>query len=459
MFKLVPIWAHNYKEYWDSIRNRNIWFIHLRYSAVLMLGMIFILSKYLLKVEFSVVQFRAFIIITVSIFIYNVGLHFLRNHLSCTPGKFNPLHFSLLQMLLDLTALTHLVHYTGGIETPLYMLFIFHMIIGSLILPRSVIFFIATFFTILFATMVSLEYCDVINHHHIKALHLDEHSKNFNYIISSLGIFVFTIYTSVFITSRIASRLYKRERQLKETLEQLNEAEKSKQKYIMGVVHEIKSPIAAAQSLIEIIRKGYVSPIDEKVEAKLERAKIRTDEAITLINNILRISKLKLLGEVSHDDIDVIKVLQKIIEDKKEILTQKNIKLFYDNKTTLSSIIKGDEILYELIFSNILGNSIKYSNENSQIEILVDTVDKQLSIQFSDNGIGIPKKDLDKISSQFYRASNITSGKFEGSGLGLSLVREILDKLNGSMQIISPSKIGSEKFPGTTVKITLPYSE
>lgn len=459
MFKLVPIWAHNYKEYWDSIRNRNIWFIHLRYGAVLMLGVIFVLSKHLLNVEFSEIQFQAFTIITLSIFIYNILLHFLRNYLSCTPGKFNPLHFSLLQMLLDLTTLTLLVHFTGSIETPLYMLFIFHMIIGSLILPRGVIFSIATIITLVFITMVILEYNDIITHHHIRDLHLDEHSKNFNYIISSLGIFVFTIYTSVFITSRIASRLYKRERQLKETLEQLNEAEKSKQKYIMGVVHEIKTPIAAAQSLIEIIRKGYVSSIDKKVEAKLERAKIRTDEAITLINNILRISKLKLLGEVSQEDVDVIKVLQKIIKDRKEILLQKNINLSYVNKAVSSITIKGDEVLYELIFSNVLGNSIKYSNEDSKIEVLVKKSNNQISIEISDSGIGIPEKDLEKISSQFYRASNITSGKFEGSGLGLSLVKEILEKLNGSMEILSPSKIGNDKSPGTTVKITLPYSE
>ncbi|MEE9432078.1 MAG: HAMP domain-containing sensor histidine kinase [Melioribacteraceae bacterium] len=459
MFKLVPTWAYNYQEFWDSIRNRNLWLIHLRFSAVLMLLVIFLTSLYLLNVEFSRIQYRAFIVITIAITTYNLFLYFIRSRLTCTPGKFNPLHFSLLQIVLDLISLILLVHFTGTIETPLYMLFIFHMIIGSLILPRSVIFLIATIVLMVFTSMVAFEYYDIITHHHITALHLDEHSKNFNYIISSLGIFIFTIYTSVFITSRIVGKLYKREKQLKETLEQLNEAEKSKQKYIMGVVHEIKTPIAAAQSMIEIIRNGYVSEIDDKVKSKLDRAKIRNDEAITLINNILRISKLKLLGEVVQEEVDIIKVLRKIVEDRKELLSQKNIDLNYEDGTTIKPIVKGDEVLYELIFSNILGNSIKYSEENSRIEILVDKTKNNLLIEFSDRGIGIPKEDLEKIASQFYRASNITSGKFEGSGLGLSLVKEILEKLNGSMKISSPSKIGSEKFPGTTVNIKIPFSE
>jgi signal transduction histidine kinase len=459
MFNLVPAWAHNYKEFWDSIRNRNLWLIHLRYSAVLMLIAIFLISVYSLKIEFSDIQIKVFIIITLTIVSYNILFHVFRSYLTCTPGKFNPLHFSLLQIVLDLISLMLLIHFTGTIETPLYMLFIFHMIIGSLILPRSVIFFIATILLLVFTSIVSLEFSDLITHHHISALHLDEHSKNLNYIVSSLGMFIFTIYASVFITSRIAGRLYRREKQLKKTLEQLNQAEKSKQKYIMGVVHEIKTPIAASQSIIEIIRKGYVSEIDDKVKSKLDRAKIRNDEAITLINNILRISKLKLLGEVAQEDVDIIKVLQKIVEDRKEILSQKNIELSYKNRTTTHHIVKGDEVLYELIFSNVISNSIKYSEENSRIEIFVHEIDNELLIELSDRGIGIPKEDLENISNQFYRASNITSGKFEGSGLGLSLEKEILEKLNGSMEISSPSRIGNEKFPGTTVNIKLPFSE
>jgi len=459
MIKLVPTWAYDYKEFWDSIRNRNLWFIHLRYSAIIMLLAIFVIATTVLKIEFSFIQLKSFIVITLTITFYNLFFHFIRKYLKNTPNKFNPLHLSLLQIVLDLISLTLLVHFTGSIESPLYRLYIFHMIIGSLILPRNVILFIATAVIIIFTSMVTLEYYGMISHHHISALHLDEHNKNFNFIISSIGVYIFTIYTTVFITSRIAGKLYKREKQLKKTLNELNDAEKSKQKYIMGVVHEIKTPIAAAQSIIEILRKGFVSKIDDKIEAKLNRAKIRTDEAITLINNILRISKLRLLGEVAQDDVDIVKVLQRVVEDRKEILSQKNIELAYKNRTTIQHVIKGDEVLYELVFSNILSNSIKYSEENNRIEIFVHEVDDKLSIEFSDRGIGVPKEDLEKISKQFYRASNITSGKFEGSGLGLSLVKEILEKLNGNMEILSPSKIGDEKFPGTTVNIKLPIPE
>ena len=126
MIKLVPEWAYNYEAFWNSVRNRNLWLINMRYGAVLMLGSIFLVSVFF-DILFSTAQISALIFITIAILIYNLVLHQLRNHLTCTPGKFNPLHFSLLQIILDLTTLMLLVYYTGTIETPLYMLFIFHM--------------------------------------------------------------------------------------------------------------------------------------------------------------------------------------------------------------------------------------------------------------------------------------------------------------------------------------------
>ena len=456
MIKLVPTWAYNYKEFWETIRNRNIWFIHIRYGAIFMLIVIYLASRYLMKLNFSPVQNNVILGILIFIAGYNTLLYYLRKYLTCTPGKFNPLHFSLLQMLLDLITLMVLVYYTGSIETPLFMLFVFHMIIGSLILPSNVIYTMATVVTITFTAIVIGEYNLIIPHHHIFGLYTSEESGNWNYIVGTLGIFIFTIYTTVLITNRIARKLYEREQELKETLDKLNEAEKIKQKYMMGVVHEIKTPIVAAQSIIEVITKGYYGNVDKKVVEKLERIKIRTEEAITLINNILRISKLKLFDEVSKEDVDLMQVINRVVKKHKEALTRKNIKLKIINYIKEKTIVEADNILLELVFSNILGNAIKYSVANKEIEISLKYKQTNVIIEIDDMGIGIPQKDLNNIFKQFYRASNISTGQYEGSGLGLTLVKEIIERFNGKVEIISPSKIGDDEFPGTTVKIILP---
>jgi len=336
------------------------------------------------------------------------------------------------------------------------MLFIFHMIIGSLILPKNVIYTIATVVVTVFTIIVIGEYNSVIPHHHLVGFFSSEQKENFNFIVATLGIFIFTIYTTVLITNRIASRLYKREQELKETLDKLNEAEKIKQKYMMGIVHEIKTPIVAAQSIIDVITRGYYGEIDKKIEERLNRIKLRTDEALTLINNILRISKLKLFNEISKEKIEVIKILNDVIKEHKENINRKNIILKFNNYINGNTLVEADKTLLKLVFSNVLGNAIKYSVANSEIEILIKYNLMNIIIEFNDMGIGIPEKDLKNIFNQFYRASNISTGKYEGSGLGLTLVKEIIERFNGKIEIKSPSILGNEEFPGTSVKIFLP---
>ncbi len=343
MLKLIPEWAYNYEEYWNTIRSRNLWFIQIRYAAFLMLVAMFTIAIYIFELSLTKVQIYWSIGISISILFYNILLHAFRSKLKCTPGEFNPLHYSLIQMVLDLIALTLIIYFSGSIETPLYMLYIFHMIIGSLILPVRVIFVLATGMILIFSSIVVLEFFGTIPHYHIKEIYSSENVHNVRFILSSLGIFIFTIYTSVGITSRIAKRLYKREQQLKETLEELNKAEEAKQKYIMAVVHEIKSPIVAAQSIVELVKSGYVGKISDKIEEKLARTITRTDEALTLINNILRISKLKLLGEVTFEKVDIFNLIKMSIDQQSELIQSKKIKYKIQDLRTINEEVDCDD--------------------------------------------------------------------------------------------------------------------
>ena len=116
MFNLVPVWAKHYEEFWSSMRGRNLWFIKLRYAAVVMLLLFMFFSKYFLGISFTASQQKAIIIITISILIYNFLFHFLRKFRKYDADKFNPLHLSVLQMISDLIALMLLVYYTGSVE-------------------------------------------------------------------------------------------------------------------------------------------------------------------------------------------------------------------------------------------------------------------------------------------------------------------------------------------------------
>ncbi len=456
MITLVPTWAHHYDAFWDAIKRRNNWFIKLRYGAVLMLIAFLLSAELILHTAFTDLQVRVFVILVLAILAYNISFQKISKNLKCVPGKFNPLHLSLVQMLFDLYVLTLLVYYTGGIESPLFMLFVFHMIIGSLILPGKIIYSLAGLVIIVFCSLTFGEYFNIIAHHSVKGLLQIPIYNNLHFLLSYNIVFSFVIIFSVVITNHIAVQLYKMEQELVESIKKLNEAEIEKQKYVMGVVHEIKTPLAALHSYLDLILQKYLGPISEKVEEKLLRARVRSDEALQLTDDVLKISKLRLLDEIANEEIDLKELLCSIHQQQKINIQSKNISfdLIDDRKNTRK--IKGDMLLLEMAFSNLINNAVKYVNENGIIEVKLNSDNGNITVSISDNGIGIPHKDLKNIFKDFYRASNIKKS-YEGTGLGLSFVKQIIKRHNGEITVKSPSNLGDKNNPGTSFIVTIPF--
>lgn len=457
MIALVPPWAHHYDEFWVTLKRRNFWFIKLRYGAVLMLIAFLLSAELILQIKFSETQIRALFIITFIILIYNIILHRVRQKIKCVPKKFNPLHFSLLQMMLDLVALCLLVYYTGSIETPLYMLFVFHMIIGSLILPGKVIYSMAVFIVLWFGATVFGEYFGIITHYTVDGFLDYPIYNNLHLIIAFSVVFVFVMFMSVLLANSIARQLYKMEQDLVESLDKLNEAEAEKQKYIMGIVHEIKTPLVAMHSYLDLILQKFLGPIDEKIEQKLFRVKNRSEEAIQLANNILRVSKLRLLNEFTIEDINIQEIVNNICKKQTINIQTKKIHFSIKDNREINKIVKGDRFLIEIALSNLISNAIKYVKDEGKVEIKIESENEHVIIIVADNGIGIPQKDLINIFKEFFRASNILDKTYEGTGLGLSVVKQIVERHKGTITVTSPSYLKDKDNPGTSFIIILPY--
>jgi signal transduction histidine kinase len=457
MFSLIPEWAHHYGEFWKAIRIRNLWFIRLRYLAVVILLAVIYIGEFLLGFRLTSIQLYALTLISLSILFYNAFLHSIRKYVGCVPNKFNALHLSLIQMILDLVTLMLAVYYTGVIESPLHLFFVFHMIIGSMILPGIIVYLAAISVSITFGILSILQRYDIVERHFIHGLYSNVRPHTITYdIIFILG-FGFTLIVSVYFANKISRQLYKREQQLRETLEKLNEAEITKQKYIMGVVHEVKTPVSAIHSIIDLIIKKFVGPITDEVESKLVRAKLRSEETLQLLNDILRISKLKLLDVRSTEEIDINSFLESMLDKLNESAKTKSIELkLYDNRT-IKKKIRSDSVLLELAISNLLSNAIKYGNENGKVNVIIENINDNLKLDICDDGIGIPQDSLPKIFNQFYRASNIDKNVHEGTGMGLAIVKEIVEIFGGTIKVNSPSRIGNFNNPGTEFIIELPF--
>lgn len=456
MLNLIPSWAEHYDEFWKAIKIRNVWFIKLRYYAVVLLFLFMFLGELLLNFRLSNTQIIVITITAILIFIFNLTFDIINKKTDYHSTKLGCMQISILMMTTDLFFLTILVYITGIFFSPFYLLYVFHMIIGSLILPGSLVYFYAILLSIINTVLSFLMHFDIIPKFTIIGLiqHLDDHTFGFEILFSI--VFTFVLVTIVYLANNIAKELYQREQELRTSLEKLNEAEIAKQKYTLGIVHEIKSPIVAVKSILELLLGKYIAPIDPLVEEKIIRAKDRSEEAIDLINDVLKFSKIKLLELDNTEKIDIIEVINKIIKQHSEEIKNKRIELNYRKKSKSKIFIKGDRTLIELAFSNLISNAIKFTYEKGNIFIILTESDKSIEIEISDNGIGIPQNELNKIFSQLYRASNAKKEGIEGSGMGLSIVKEIIEKHSGTIKILSPSKIGKINSPGTTVLISLP---
>ena len=457
MITLVPTWAHHYDAFWDAIKRRNNWFIKLRYGAVLMLVAFLLSAELILHAAYTDLQVKVFIILVLAILVYNISFQKISKKLKCIPGKFNPLHLSLVQMLFDLYVLTLLVYYTGSIESPLFMLFVFHMIIGSLILPGKIIYSLASLVIVVFFSLTFGEYFNILTHYNVKGFLQVPIYNNLHFLLAYDVVFAFVIIFSVVLANHIAVQLYKMEQELVESINKLNEAEIEKQKYVMGVVHEIKTPLSALHSYLDLILQKYLGPLGEKVEEKLLRVRARSDEALQLTDDVLKISKLRLLDEIGNEEIDLNELLLSIHQQQKIIIQSKNISFTLNDYRINKRKIKGDPLLLEIAFSNLINNAVKYVKENGIIEVKLNSDNGSIFISISDNGIGIPHKDLKNIFRDFYRASNIKQKSYEGTGLGLSFVKQIIERHSGEIKVESPSGLGDENNPGTSFVVTIPF--
>ena len=454
---MVPDWAREQKEFWDAIRRRNLWTIKLRYGVVLMLVFVLIFSTLILKINFTTTQLIAGCAITASILGYNFILHYLRRHVKFDVNKFNPLYLSLTQMILDLLSLLLLVYFTGGIESPLYMLFVFHMIVGSLILPGVVVYTLATIFVTLFILLIILEHFAVLPHHPINGLFDIDLYSNINFVLAYISTFTVMIFVSVYLANGLARQLYKREKDLVESIKKINAAEKEKQTYIMGIVHEIKTPIVAVASYIDIILQKFLGPIDETIEEKLIRAKNRTDEGIQMINDVLNVSKLTLYDQYDEEEFDINEIVSGVIKRRTASAEAHLMKLNLLDNREKKVKIKGDRFLLDIAISNLIGNSIKYGVDGGNVEITINSDSKNIYIEVCDDGVGIPQNELPKIFKEFYRAVNVRKIISEGSGLGLSVVKRIIERHGGTIKAESPSRMATKDHPGTCFTIELPF--
>ena len=234
---------------------------------------------------------------------------------------------------------------------------------------------------------------------------------------------------------------------IREQNERLKELDRMKSEFLSTAAHELRTPLTSILGFSEILLKRK---LDE--ERKNRFLKIINEESASLsalINDLLDLSRIESGRgfKITKAPIDIKEVIQENV-DIFQAQTDKHI--FKVNLPHDLVKIEADKDKINQVVENLISNAVKFSPEGGKITVSMKENKDELKINVSDNGIGIPEKDLSHIFEKFYRASNASSEAIGGTGLGLGIIKYIIESHGGRISV--ESKLGR----GSTFSFTLP---
>lgn len=216
-----------------------------------------------------------------------------------------------------------------------------------------------------------------------------------------------------------------------------------RKEFVSNVSHELKTPLTSVKTYAETLLEQ--DELDQESKNKfLSVILTETNRMSKLVSDLLQLTKFdykKIAWEKINFDITE---LTKQICDKHKIQAEKKEQILECYVTSNVPEVFGDRDGIEQAITNILSNSIKYTQEGGSIKVYIGAVHEDAYIKIIDNGIGIPKDDLPRVFERFYRVDKARSREMGGTGLGLPIAKEIIDSNNGSISISSDTGKGTE---------------
>ncbi|MFA4967195.1 MAG: ATP-binding protein [Candidatus Margulisiibacteriota bacterium] len=376
------------------------------------------------------------------IFLYNlIILWFARLQPEACKSSF----CNYLQFLADIIAVTTLVHFTGGLESPFVVLYLLFTTIAAIFYGTSFAIMITGHAVIFFALVNRLEFFGVIKHYTIAIppiiLYRDPRFL-FLYAVS----FFFISLAIIYAVSYLADKFREKQQQVEELADE-------KLDFMNNVAHELRSPLTSIKEYTSLFMEGLMGPLAQNQRDTIEVIDRQAKRIIKLISDLLDVAQIEShhikLEKKEHN-------IEHIIDNAViEMQPQLNLKKAVIIKRIEPALpqIKVDEIKILEVLINLLSNAIKFSNEGGKITITAKRSGLNIFVSIEDEGKGVDSADLPHIFEKFYRARQGNS-KVQGTGLGLALSKDIVERHGGQIWAESP---GLER--GTTVIFTLPIKK
>ncbi len=275
-----------------------------------------------------------------------------------------------------------------------------------------------------------------------------------NFSLNDLGYFALTFVVVSVVLENFLIIYKKKEEQRSSEINVLKDQENYRREFLGNVSHELKTPLFTIQGYILTLLEGAMK--DKKVRSKyLRRTAKGVDRIISIVKDLDLITQFESgIKTVDKSNFNIYELIDNVFDLMEFESEKNNTMLRIRNEKNESVMVYADQERILQVLTNLVVNSIKYGKENGYTEIAVDEHDKErIIVRVIDNGEGIEEEHLPRLFERFYRIDKTRSRKKGGSGLGLSIVKHIIEA--HQEQIFVKSKVGV----GTEFSFTLKKPE
>jgi two-component system phosphate regulon sensor histidine kinase PhoR len=248
----------------------------------------------------------------------------------------------------------------------------------------------------------------------------------------------------------LEKKVEERTRELSVVLEEVKKISKRKTDFISSVSHELRTPLTSIKGYAAILLGGKLGAVPKDVQERLERINRHSDELVHMVNDLLDISRIE-SGKVTMklEPHSLTEIAAKAVDLLGVQAREKEIQIDLDLASGANNV-RVDRGQIERVFINIIANALKFTPPKGKITIRSHGTDDMVQVDITDTGCGIPQNAQEAIFEEFYRVDNAINQEVKGTGLGLALVKQIIEAHQGKIWV--KSKVGQ----GSTFSFTLP---
>jgi len=433
------------------------WFTHVRWGAGISAIVFMAVGWWLFKVRFD---WAPAVGVVAALFLYNLIFWLWSRRLYRQEGiqKRWIMRVAHAQILCDLLAVAALVHTIGGVENHFVLLFLFPMIVASEFFSPRVAYLYATLAAVLINVIGWGEYFfpDFL---HRPLLVLSSGgaagpvplvapgaAQHYVFVLQVCFVTTFAAYVTVFIAGSISGRLRMREEELQATYRDLRGLEQVKSQFMRKTSHELRAPIGAVQSLLKAA--GVQMAQDAPGRELVDRAVRRSESMLDLIDDLLRYSRLQSAAVLDRfEPVEVAEIVRAAADLFRAQAEEKHVQL---DVRAESAVVSGVRDSLTDAVNNLLSNAIRYTPSGGRVSVECGCLDGQAVLTVSDTGIGIPRDEMSRLFDEFFRGQIAKQTVQHGTGMGLTIVKRVVDLHGGRIDV--ESEIGR----GTTFRVRLP---